>query len=92
MVDIRFELEENRSAAYDGENLIGQCTFIPKNNVWTIIHTGVDPEYAGQGIAKKLVEKVVEQARVEGVKIHPVCPFAVAEFAKHPEYADVKAN
>jgi uncharacterized protein len=57
----------------------------------TIDHTGVPPEYEGQGIAARLVNKAIEDARAEGFKITPVCSYVVAQFRRHPEWADLRA-
>lgn len=57
----------------------------------TINHTGVPPEYEGRGIAAKLVNKAVADARAEGFKIMPVCSYVVAQFRRHPEWADLHA-
>lgn len=51
--------------------------------------TKVSETLKGQGVGKKLVEKIVSYARSENKKIVPVCPFVVATFEKTPEYADV---
>lgn len=57
----------------------------------TIDHTGVPPEYEGRGIAAKLVNKAVADAREQGFKIMPVCSYVVAQFRRHPEWADLHA-
>lgn len=54
-----------------------------------IDHTGVPDAFRGQGIGLKLVERAVADARAEGKTILPLCPFAAAQFARHPEWADV---
>lgn len=55
-----------------------------------IDHTEVDPSLKGQGVGKKLVDKMVEIAREEQVKIIPVCPFAKATMEKYrSDYEDV---
>jgi predicted GNAT family acetyltransferase len=59
--------------------------------VVSLEHTVVEPAFRGRGIAKHLVAHAVDWARENGVKLKPACSFAVAEFAKHPEYADVLA-
>ena len=62
MIIIKFE--ENQSVAYDDDDKkIGECDFIEENDTWNIIHTEVDNTYQGQGIAKKLVECVIENAK-----------------------------
>lgn len=51
-------------------------------------HTEVDPAYAGQGLAGKLVHRVVDDAVAAGYLIVPVCPYVAGWLARHPEYAD----
>lgn len=62
-----------------------------ENGTITIDHTGVPPEYEGRGIASKLVNKAVADARAQGFKIMPVCSYVVAQFRRHPEWADLHA-
>lgn len=62
MIQIQFEQEKQRAAAYDGAALIGRCEVQVSDTTWTITHTEVEPSYGGQGIARKLVLCVAEQA------------------------------
>ena len=62
-----------------------------ENGTITIDHTGVPPQYEGRGIAAKLVNKAVADARAEGFKIRPVCSYVVAQFRRHPDWADLHA-
>lgn len=54
-----------------------------------IDHTEVPDAFRGQGIGLQLVERAVADARSEGKAIIPLCPFAAAQFRRHPEWADV---
>ena len=54
-----------------------------------IDHTGVPDSMRGMGVGKKLVEAAVKDARAEGFKIIPLCPFAKATLEKHTEWHDV---
>lgn len=54
-----------------------------------IDHTEVPDAFRGQGVGVRLVERAVEDARQSGLKIIPLCPFANAQFRRHPEWADV---
>ena len=54
-----------------------------------IDHTEVPDAFRGQGIGLHLVERAVADARSEGKTIIPLCPFAAAQFRRHPEWADV---
>ena len=72
---------------YDAE-----MTFRKEANGTIIIdHTGVPPEYEGRGIAAKLVNQAIADAREQGFKITPVCSYVVAQFRRHPEWADLRA-
>ena len=57
--------------------------------IMIIDHTGVPKELGGQGVGQALVLRAVGDARSEGFKIVPLCPFANAQFDKHPEWGDV---
>lgn len=92
MIDVTFEADKNRAAAYDEGTEVGECTFVVRDNVWIINHTFVTPSYGGRGIAKSLVAKVSEHAREEGVKVLPLCPFAQKEYEENEEYHDLWAK
>ncbi len=77
MIEYRFEPELNRSAAYADGQLIGLCQYVIQGNQWLITHTEVSPEFGGQGIARKLVLMVAEEAQEQGVQVVPICSYAV---------------
>jgi predicted GNAT family acetyltransferase len=54
-----------------------------------IDHTEVPDVCRGQGVGLRLVTQAVEEARSAGKTIIPLCPFAAAQFRRHPEWADV---
>jgi predicted GNAT family acetyltransferase len=45
----------------------------------------------GTGAASALVEYMIEDARRNGFRIMPICPYVRAQYRKHPEWADVMA-
>lgn len=92
MINIVFELNNLRSAAYDEDKLVGMAEFSASGNVWTIYHTETDQNYGGRGIGKGLIRCLVEQARKAKVKVIPQCSFAEKEFMKNAEYKDVKQD
>lgn len=89
MIEIAFEMENKRVAAYDDSTFIGEVTFSHSPTLWIADHTEVNPAYKGQKIGNQMVQKLVEEARKNGMKIMPLCPFAAAEFKKNPSYSDV---
>ncbi|OWU86372.1 acetyltransferase [Oceanicola sp. 22II-s10i] len=54
-----------------------------------IDHTEVPDALRGRSVGQALVLRAVEDARAEGKKILPLCPFAKAQIARHPEWQDV---
>ena len=50
-ISVRFEENNNRSAAYDGDQEVGYCSYTLDGDVWVIEHTVVDPAYGGRGLA-----------------------------------------
>lgn len=89
MIKIIYEQKESRAAAYDDEKFIGESTYAKSDKVWIIDHTFVEKSYGGQGIAGRLVAKLVEEARKNDIKIIPLCSFAKREFKLKKEYLDV---
>lgn len=83
--------DKGKFSLRDGKTVIGGLGYSRAGDVVSLEHTVVEPAFRGRGIAKRLVAHAVEWARASGVKLKPACSFAVAEFAKHPEYADVLA-
>lgn len=54
-------------------------------------HTYVSPDLRGQGLAGRVVEKALDHAREEGLKVEPSCPFVASFLKDHPEYQDLRA-
>ncbi len=54
-----------------------------------IDHTEVPEALRGRSVGQALVRRAIEDARAEGRLILPLCPFARAQIARHPEWQDV---
>ena len=76
MIEIQFIKEENRAIACDNNKQIGECDFIEEKEYWNIVHTEVESSYQGQGIAKKLVDIIIENAKKENKKLKADCSYA----------------
>lgn len=94
MDDTEIKLDESDSKgrywlrAADGSE--AEMTFSKLGKDAIIIdHTLVPDAFRGQGVGLKLVQRGVDDARAAGKKIIPLCPFAAAQFKRHPEWADV---
>ena len=52
-------------------------------------HTFVPDTMRGGGVAGKLVDRLIADARAGGYRIIPLCPYVKAQYQRHPEWADV---
>ena len=93
-MEIKHKENNSRGMFYieNEKGLIAELTYHKKdNNILTIDHTEVKREMENQGIASRLVEKSVEYARENHLKIDPLCPFAEVQFDRNESYSDVRA-
>jgi predicted GNAT family acetyltransferase len=79
----RFELDADGHVAFSN--------YKRSNGLLTILHTEVPKELEGRGIGSALVRGLLEIARAQGLKVHPVCPFVKTYLDRHPEYADLQS-
>jgi predicted GNAT family acetyltransferase len=78
-----------RVAGVEGE---AELTFSRANPRLVIAdHTGAPDSMRGMGVAKALVERLIADARAEGFKIVPLCPFVKAQFERNPDWPDLRA-
>lgn len=59
------------------------------SNLLIIDHTEVGDELRGQGVGRKLLDKIVDYARSNQFKILPLCPYAKSVFDKDASIGDV---
>ncbi len=69
-----------------------QLTWTARGEARIAEHTYVPDQARGGGIAKRLVERLVADARAQGFTIVPQCTYVDAAFRRHPEWADVLAG
>jgi uncharacterized protein len=55
-------------------------------------HTEAPASMRGTGAAMALVEHMIGDARANGFKIIPICPYVLAQYKKHPEWSDVMTS
>ena len=61
------------------------------NGVLSLVHTETPPQARGQGVASRLVQVALDDARAHGLKVVPRCPFVSAFIDAHPAYRDLLA-
>lgn len=75
---MQLKAESGRFSYFDSkEKLIGEITFTSISPTCiSIDHTFAHPNYRNQGIARKLLQFVLQLATQEHWQIVPVCPYA----------------
>jgi len=58
------------------------------DNLFNANHTGVPKSMGGKGVGKALIRAMAEDARAEGYKVIPGCPFVAAMFKRFPDWAE----
>lgn len=77
-------------ARIDGIEAEGEITFTHRGpGIISADHTGVPDDMGGKGVAKALLNFLLEDARESGFRIIPLCPFVRAQYARHPEWSDL---
>lgn len=78
-------------ATVAGSDHIGRLTWVGRGDVRIATHTLVPPEIGGRGVAAKLVEALIADARAHGFRIDPACSYVEVAFRRHPEWAELRA-
>lgn len=79
----RFEWEEGGAVSI--------AEYADRDGVRSILFVETPVFARGQGAAARLMEAIVADARGRGLKLRPVCSYAVAHFRRHPDARDVLA-
>lgn len=89
-LDIRDDREHGSLVAYEDGEATGAIAYFvmdPAPGALVAVHTVVEPEHGGKGIAGALVREFYAMAAREGVPVVPLCPYAAKWALRHPDEA-----
>jgi predicted GNAT family acetyltransferase len=87
---VKDNVANNRYEIYLDDKLAGFEDYTLTSSVIAFNHTEVLPEFAGQGIAKRLTTEILEDARRRDLHVLPYCPYLAKFIAKHRDaYLDL---
>jgi predicted GNAT family acetyltransferase len=93
MADVSLQLDEKNHGAFvvkESNVQLGEMVVSISEGNLTVYHTEVSDEAEGKGLAKKMLDSMVDYARENGLKVIPLCPFVKVQFQRHPQqFADV---
>ncbi|MEU2432702.1 GNAT family N-acetyltransferase [Streptomyces sp. NPDC007861] len=90
--EIRDDRGQGRLEAYDDGVLAGHIAYFTMAGdpaALVAVHTVVEPDQEGKGIAGSLVREFYAMAAREGVPVVPLCPYAAQWAERHPDEAPV---
>jgi predicted GNAT family acetyltransferase len=74
-----------------GSSIIGRLTWKARGRARIADHTLVPAAIGGRGVAARLVEALIADAREQGFKIAPQCSYVAAAFQRNPDWAELLA-
>jgi predicted GNAT family acetyltransferase len=84
-IDVRNNVAKSRyEVTVDG--YLSVLDYRLNNNRITFTHAGVPPALEGRGIASKMTEVALNEARANGYEVSALCSFVVSYIERHPEY------
>jgi uncharacterized protein len=84
--------ERSRYEAHVDGKLAGFVTYRRTGDVVVFIHTEVDAEHEGQGVAGTIAKEVLDDVRRRGLRAQLLCPYLIRWVKRHPEYDDLLSS
>ncbi len=72
-----------------GGERAGLVQYHLNGNVLSLIHTEVDDQFQGMGLAGTLARAALDSARERGLAVLPYCPYVASWIREHPDYLDL---
>jgi predicted GNAT family acetyltransferase len=80
--------QEQYEIRVDGE-IAARVQYRLHDGVIAFLHTETDPRFRGHGLAARLVQSTLDDARDRHLSVLPYCPYVRSWIADHLEYADL---
>jgi uncharacterized protein len=71
------------------EDHLAELVYSRRGDQITLMHTGVPPALEGRGIAGKLAQTALDEARQQKLTVDPACPYVASYIHRHQEYLDL---
>ena len=89
-IELSRDDESRRYVGVVDGTIAAVVAYIAAGDVIMFTHTEADPAFEGQGVASTLVRWALDDVRVRGLRVVPLCPFVKAFIPRHPgEYGDL---
>lgn len=83
------QAEQEYTLQVDGRTAV--AAYQREGGTIVFTHTVVPSEIGHRGVGTRLVRGALDDARDQGLRVVPQCPFVAAYIERHPEYCDLLA-
>jgi predicted GNAT family acetyltransferase len=81
--------DKSRYELHVGGEVAGIVAYRIRGQAIDFLHTEVDPRFQGGGLASKLAQASLDDARAKHMAVLPTCPYIRSWIRSHPDYADL---
>jgi uncharacterized protein len=89
IIDLMDAPERERYEVHVDGALAGFATYRLHPSTIEFLHTEIEPDMEGKGLASRLIEFALDDARSRGLAVLPFCPFMREFIQRHREYAEL---
>lgn len=89
MIEVRNAPERSRYEILVDGTFAGFTHHQPYEGSLIFDHTVIKEQFAGQGLASKLVRATLDDVRTQQLRIVPLCEYVAGWLEKHPDYDDL---
>lgn len=82
---------EHRFEIQYGDRLAGFAAYEERPEGWAFVHTEIEPDLGGHGLASRLVRVAMDAMAERGTAVLPECSYVASWLGKHPDHLGVVA-
>jgi uncharacterized protein len=81
--------EQSRYEALRGGETVAIADYVKSPDSVSFTHTETFAGHKGQGVAGKLIDRALRDAREEGLEVMPFCSYVSDYIGRNPEFLDL---
>lgn len=78
--------EQTRYEVHQGDELVAIADYVKQPGLVSFTHTETFDGHKGQGIAGRMIDRALRDAREEELEVIPFCWFVASYIGDHPEF------
>lgn len=88
-VDVTDNPAEHRFEIRYGDRLAGVAVYEEQGSAYAFVHTKIEPDLEGHGLASQLVRVAMDAMAERGISVLPSCEYVQSWLEKHPDHLGV---